>query len=192
MRKIIFIFIIPLFFWTCNSEQKENEKRNAKCFEAIKMAQNSEESVKSTFLGFEFGMTARQLQAYCAELVKAGKLKIDLSDSYYYTFNTTIGDSKVYICPEYHNDSLYRISFKFEDAMYIFKAQQMFRDKNEDYSMQLLKLADNLPMIVYMIKGNQIVKFDTGAGLMIYENAPVVKRIDIIKEEKSKETLSDF
>lgn len=192
MKKVIFIFIVSLLFGGCNSEQKGREERNAKCLEAIKLAQNSRESVKATFLGFEFGMTAKQLYAYCGKLVKAGKLKIDSSDNYYYTFSSSIGDSKVYIYPEYYNDSLYRVSFKFEDAIHIFKAQQMFSDKHDDYELQLLKLSEDLPMKVYRIKENQIVEFDTGAGLMIYENAPIVKRINAEKEAKSKETISDF
>lgn len=192
MRKIALALIIIMCVVGCNSEEKQRHAQHNAYFEATKKAQDSPVNIKTTFLGFEFGMSQNQTLAHCKKLQNDGKLNIDAQNRYYYTFQAKIGETKVYLRPEFYFDSLYKIGFKFDDPIFTYKAESMFRESHKDFTLYILQLAKDLPSDYYRIKDNMIVHFDPTIGIMTYENAPILKRINQQNTDNSQKTLSDF
>jgi hypothetical protein len=121
MRKTtLLLFSSLLIFISCGSNSSNNRKSGETLYEEqVKSAFTNAESVKyedtTFFLGFHMGMTAKQVNAHCAELASSGKL-YKSNRTYKYNIKDSVNekiDFQTELQFEYFNNELFELSLRY-------------------------------------------------------------------------------
>lgn len=199
MDKLFLLSVIVLSFFSCNQQTQEIKKKNkaeSELSDAISKAEKSEVLEKNTFLGFEFGMTEKEVDNYFSKLIKEGVIYVNSKDKFQYDFSFRGGDIYLNFVPEYYDGKLYKMIYPantpsgFSGHVFLMTAFTKTRDEFEAHRNN-----DIMGDTYYTnIKDNLIITFKDSR--MIYENAPISKLVkhkaEEIKKEKSNKSNSEF
>jgi uncharacterized lipoprotein NlpE involved in copper resistance len=208
MKKIFFLLaMVAVVVVGCNNQQRQNEQRENELATAIEKAQKSEIIETKLFLGFEFGMSEKQFYNHLDSLEKIGKIYVDDDRKYSYDFTQPQGlVIKIGFVPAFYNDGLCEMIYTLDDKnfgsmgsysiMYLAFTES---DKNVGFSTYRTGDTTSDDMAIYKIKDNLIVTFKNTLlkrSVMVYENAPVLKIMNLEEEAKKKsaseQSLSEF
>jgi len=202
MKPYIVLFAILCCICSC-TKSRVSEQESLE--DAILSAQTANQTENKLFLGLRFGMSEQQVIAHLDSLHKAGKIEVGDDGGYVYEFATEAFPLMVSFVGHYHNDSLYVMDYilRPKDGFGTPKTSTIFAagvfSQTNTSGFKYFSTEDALGEAEYhFIKNNLIVRFYQGAsvGFMSYINAPVEKRVDLIKESKKdqelQQTISDF
>ena len=198
MNKLILLSVIMLLLFSCNQESDRKNKAESDLSEAVSIAEKSEIIETKTFLGFEFGMTEKEVVSYLSKLKKEGKVYLNSSNSFQYDFTFNGMDINLNFVPEYYEGKLYKMIYPADMwgagglGIHVF-LMQAFRDTRDGFKSHINN--DVMGDTFYTnIKDNLIITFENSR--MIYENAPISKlakqKDEELKIEKSNESKSEF
>lgn len=198
MNKLILLSVIMLLLFSCNQESDRKNKAESDLSEAVSIAEKSEIIETKTFLGFEFGMTEKEVVSYLSKLKKEGKVYLNSSNSFQYDFTFNGMDINLNFVPEYYEGKLYKMIYPADMwaagglGIHVF-LMQAFKDARDGFKTHINN--DVMGDTFYTnIKDNLIITFENSR--MIYENAPISKlakqKDEELKKEKSNESKSEF
>lgn len=191
MNKLFLLSVVILLFSSCNQQRQGSEKINKEDKElndAISKAEESKIIEKKTFLGFEFGMTEKEVESYISKLKKEGKIYVNKSDEFQFDFSFKGMDIYLNFVPEYYDGKLYKMIYPANTwaggrdiHVFLLKA---FKDTREGFETHINN--DVMGDTYYTnIKDNLIITFRDSR--MIYENAPISKLAKQKENEKNNE-----
>lgn len=196
MKKVLFITLalLPVFFLGCVNKNEKQEKTEAELEleKATSIAEKSEIKEKELFLGFEFGMTEKEVYDRINKLKKDKIIYINNENVYQYDFTTDAG-LLLYVRfePDYFNGKLYKFKYSIynsiastrEDHVFLYKS---FYDSDRGKKLKQHITYDIFGDVIYTgIKDNLVIKFESNS--MIYINAPV----NVLAEEKEKKEIDE-
>ena len=198
MNKLFLLSVVMLLFFSCNQESDRKNKAETELSDAVSMAEKSEIIETKTFLGFEFGMTEKEVDSYFSKLRKEKEIYLNSSNRIQYDFSFNGMDIYLNFVPEYYEGKLYKMTYpanmwaggSLGIHVFLMKAFKETRDGFKSY-LNYNVLGDTY---YTSIKDNLIVTFEDSR--MIYENAPISKlakqKNEEIKNEKSNKSNSKF
>lgn len=198
MNKLILLSVIMLLLFSCNQESDRKNKAESDLSEAVSIAEKSEIIETKTFLGFEFGMTEKEVVSYLSKLKKEEKVYLNSSNRFQYDFSFDGMDINLNFVPEYYEGKLYKMTYPADMwgagglGIHVF-LMKAFRDTRDGFKSHI---NNNVLGDTYYtnIKDNLIITFENSR--MIYENAPISKlakqKDEELKKEKSNESKSEF
>lgn len=213
MKKILLLLSLITVITGCNFKSTNKtiiENDHIKFNKAYDKASKCSNIVDTIFLGLRFGMSSAQVNSHLEDMLKKGKLKINIFNKYEYTLIFENNGVKATLSAEYFKDKLYKFSLNFEeygindvyipmdDQVMVNLAKRVFLTKiqinKEKYDSYYYTL-DGLGTFANFIRGNLLVEFSP-LGKMNYINIPVEKEKEIydkkIKQKNTQSSISDL
>ena len=200
MKRILFIFTIIPFVFSCQTKQKNQEQWNKDFETALAEAQKEVASEDTIFLNFRFGMSEKEVINHFNSLLKEKKVYLK-NNKYTYDFHTSKTTLDTKFEAEYFNDKLYKFILLFDGdntmdgSLNMFQVLNTFKEKalSDGYRLYIY---ENLlgETEYYYIKKNIVIQFSNigSTAKMIYTNQPVIELINQEKKKQEKSTISDF
>lgn len=199
MKRLLFIFTIIPFVFSCQTKQKDQSQRNKDFETALSEAQNLVATEDTIFLNFRFGMSEKEVINHFNSLLKEKKVYLK-NNKYTYDFHTSQTTLETKFEAEYFNDRLYKFILIFDSnntssGVYMFQVLNTFKEKalSDGYRLYIY---ENLlgETEYYYIKKNIVIQFSNigSTAKMIYTNQPVIELINQEKKKQEKSTISDF